>query len=594
MKPTIKSLLGDLFLLILVALTATILSFVFTVTEMTPDLLRLFLEERAIVFCNFLAIFLMALFFYFALGKTWLSAAVVYLLVTLMGVVQASKLHYRYENIKFADLATAKEGAKMVAQNFTPIAPPYVLPGLFLMVLAVALIFFFRPFRPAPKLRLAGALLALVLMAATKPMFFSETVYAAHRVRGFNEWVEVEDAKAHGMVYAFIYSAKDVLAEPPENYNEDAVKALWDQYADAPIEADQKINVVAIMLESYNDFSQFDLPFAQDPYESFHAVQKDSIHGKIVNNMFGGGTAFVERYFLNGSSYYGRYYKPFNSYVHYFKSQGYTTLALHPHDGGFYNRRNINPKLGFDKFYYMENYFNDFHDGDGYFPDDKLYDHLLTLNRKAAAPFFSFTVTMENHGPYDAASAEAVYIPRDYFSDDGNFNQMNNYLHGIKDSGDALKALVDRLDEEKTPTLLIAFGDHNPALGQETDGAYRDLGIDVDAGKLKSYLNRCRTPYIIHANPALKERCGRPFLGEGPDLSPQFLMNYAFRCLDWTGPKYMQIIQEKLPDVTVLNDQLIKKDGQYYPSGSDEFDAVQHFIRSLDYYNNGHFYYSEK
>lgn len=83
----------------------------------------------------------------------------------------------------------------------------------------------------------------------------------------------------------------------------------------------------------------------------------------------------------------------------------------------------------------------------------------------------------------------------------------------------------------------------------------------------------------------------KPFLGKGPDLSPQYLMNYAFRYLGWTGPKYMQIMEEKLPEVTVVNDQVIKNEGRYLFSKDEEFDAVQQFVKSLDYYNNKHFYY---
>ena len=591
MKPAFKDLLIDIILLFLLTTIALVLSFAFTVTDMTPDLLLLFFQEKTVVLYNFLPLFLMALFFYFALGKIRSSAAVLFLLVALMAVVQASKLHYRYENFKFADLATAREGAKMVANQFSPVLPPYFVPSVVLMVLIVAFLIWLKRPRLHLSYRATGAILVLVLMAATKPLLLSSEAYGAHRVRGFNEWVEVEDAKAHGLVYAFFYSAKDVLTEVPEGYDENAVEKIWKAHDDAPIPADQKINVVAVMLESFNDFSQFDLPFVRDPYESFHAIQNESIHGKIVNNMFGGGTAFVERYFLNGCSYYARYYKPFNSYVHYFKSQGYNTLAMHPHDGAFYNRRNVNPKLGFDRFYYMENYFKDFDDGKGYFRDRDLYDHLLAVNKKTPAPYFNFTVTMENHGPYDADSAEAIYIPREYFSSDANFNQINNYLHGIKDSGDALKALLARLNEDEAPTLFIAFGDHNPALGQETDGAYKDLGIDVGAGELSGYLNRCRTPYILWANRALKEKMQKPFIGVGPDLSPQYLMNYTFRYLGWTGPKYMQIMEEKLPEVTVVNDQVIKNEGRYLFSKDEEFDAVQQFVKSLDYYNNKHFYY---
>ncbi len=511
-----------------------------------------------------------------------------------MGVVQASKLHYRYENFKFSDLLLAREGAKMMANQFSPLMPPYFIPAVLLMLAIVVFLSFLRRRRLPPAYHILGAVPVLLLMAASKPLLLSETTYASHRAPYFNEWVEVEDAKGHGMIYAFIYSVRDVFIQPPNNYDEAAVEKIWKAYDDAPIPADQKINVVAVMLESFNDFSEFGLPFEKDPYESFHAIQKNSIHGKIVNNMFGGGTAYVERYFLNGCSYYARYYSPFNSYVHYFKSQGYTTLAMHPHDGAFYNRRNVNPKLGFDKFYYMENYFKDYDDGDGYFPDRKLYDHLLALNRKAAAPYFNFTVTMQNHGPYDPDAAESVYLPRNLFSSDANYNQINNYLHGIKDSGDALKYLLERLDEDESPTLLIVFGDHNPALGPETDGSYKDLGIDVGTDQLNGYLNRCRTPYIVWANSALKASTGKDFVGEGPDLSPQYLMNYAFHYLGWTGPRYMQIINSELPEVTVVNDQLIRNRGKNLHPDKEDFGTIHEFVRCLDYYNSKHFYYDEK
>lgn len=594
MKFSPKDMLIDLVLLFLVAGVALILSFTFTGSDASLGVLILYFLEPTILLCNFIPLFLLTLFFYFALGRTSRSAAAVFLIVALMGVVQASKLHYRYENFKFSDLLLAREGAKMMANQFSPLMPPYFIPAVLLMLAVVVFLSFLRRRRLPPVYGILGVVPVLLLMAASKPLLLSETTYASHRAPYFNEWVEVEDAKGHAMIYAFIYSARDVFIQPPDNYDEATVEKIWKAYDDAPIPADQKINVVAVMLESFNDFSDFGLPFEQDPYESFHAIQKNSIHGKIVNNMFGGGTAYVERYFLNGCSYYARYYNPFNSYVHYFKSQGYATLAMHPHDGAFYNRRNVNPKLGFDKFYYMENYFKDYDDGDGYFPDRKLYDHLLALNRKAAAPYFNFTVTMQNHGPYDPDGAESVYLPRNLFSSDANYNQINNYLHGIKDSGDALKYLLERLDEDKSPTLLIVFGDHNPALGQETDGSYKDLGIDVGTDQLNGYLNRCRTPYIVWANSALKASTGKDFVGEGPDLSPQYLMNYAFHYLGWTGPRYMQIINSELPEVTVVNDQLIRNRGKNLHPDKEDFGTIHEFVRCLDYYNSKHFYYDEK
>lgn len=91
-----------------------------------------------------------------ALGKIRSSAAL-FLLVALMGVVQASKLHYRYENFKFADLATAREGAKMVANQFSPVLPPYFVPSVVLMVLIVAFLIWLKRPRLHLSYRLAGA-----------------------------------------------------------------------------------------------------------------------------------------------------------------------------------------------------------------------------------------------------------------------------------------------------------------------------------------------------------------------------------------------------------------------------------------------------
>lgn len=157
MKPAFKDLLIDIILLFLVTTIALVLSFAFTVTDMTPDLLLLFFQEKTVVLYNFLPLFLIALFFYFALGKIRSSAAVLFLLVALMGVVQASKLHYRYENFKFADLATAREGAKMVANQFSPVLPPYFVPSVVLMVLIVAFLIWLKRPRLHLSYRLAGA-----------------------------------------------------------------------------------------------------------------------------------------------------------------------------------------------------------------------------------------------------------------------------------------------------------------------------------------------------------------------------------------------------------------------------------------------------
>ena len=71
-------------------------------------------------------------------------------------------------------------------------------------------------------------------------------------------------------------------------------------------------------------------------------------------------------------------------------------------------------------------------------------------------------------------------------------------------------------------------------------------------------------------------------------------MNYVFKQLGWKGPKYMQIIDNEMPKLKVFNDRFANYDKEYYYSDDKEFEEIQDFIKSLDYYNNDNFYYHQK
>ena len=111
----------------------------------------------------------------------------------------------------------------------------------------------------------------------------------------------------------------------------------------------------------------------------------------------------TERCFLTGYSTLGNFRGRTNAYPWYFREQGYTVEGLHPCYEWFYNRLNINENLGFENYYYVENYFGQFTDGtvamdDIFFPElIKAYE-LGTMGDK---PYFNFSVTYQGHGPYD-------------------------------------------------------------------------------------------------------------------------------------------------------------------------------------------------
>lgn len=575
------------------SLFTVFISFLFTNQEISRNLFFLYIKNKNVVALNFLPIFILNLVLYFASGRIFLTAIFNFVIFISMGLANISKLHYRYENIRFSDLKLFGEAMTMLKDDYSIILPRFF--GLIIISSLALIVFFFifRKYKMPKKFRLVGLLFSVVILFASKNILLSQKLYADNRVYGFNDFVEVEQEKARGMVYAFVHSLNEIITKKPDGYDEKSTREVWTYYDDLDIPSDKKINIIGIMLESYSDFSEYNIDFSKDPYKSFREIKENSIHGRLINNMFGGGTAFVERSFLLGSSYYSRYYRPVNSYVWYLKSQGYKTMSMHPHNGGFYNRRNVNPKLGFDDFLYMENYFKDYEKGGKHFTDENLREHIIKDYKKQTqngSPYFSFTVTMQNHGPYESLKSSEEYIPKENFSTEESYNIVNNYFTGIKSSGDSLKKLLDNVNDFESPTLVIVFGDHKPFLGQD-DVGYKDLGIDISADKKESYLNRCNTPYILWANESLKKSLNKDFVGEGPEISSQFLMNYAFKELGWTGPKYMQIIQKELPGLSVFNDNILKYEDVYYDSESEKFKEIQRFIKSIDYFSNKNFYY---
>ena len=593
MKNNLKNILIDLFLISLMSIFTVFISFLFTNQEISKNLFFLYIKNTSVVALNFLPIFILNLVLYFASGRIFLTAVFNFVIFISMGLANISKLHYRYENIRFSDLKLFGEAMTMLKDDYSIILPRFFGLIIISSLALIVFLFIFRKYKMPKKFRLVGLLFSIIILFASKNILLSQTLYADNRVYGFNDFVEVEQEKAHGMVYAFVHSLNEIITTKPDGYDEKSTREVWTSYDDLDIPNDEKINIIGIMLESYSDFSDYNIDFSKDPYKSFREIKESSIQGRLINNMFGGGTAFVERSFLLGSSYYSRYYRPVNSYVWYLKSQGYKTMAMHPHNGGFYNRRNVNPKLGFDDFLYMENYFKDYEKGGKHFTDENLREHIIKDYKKQTqdgSPYFSFTVTMQNHGPYESSKSSEEYIPKENFSTEESYNIVNNYFTGIKSSGDSLKKLLDDVNDFESPTLVIVFGDHKPFLGQDDIG-YKDLGIDISADKKESYLNRCSTPYILWANESLKKSLNKDFVGEGPEISSQFLMNYAFKELGWTGPKYMQIIQKELPGLSVFNDNILKYEDLYYDSESEKFKEIQRFIKSIDYFANKNFYY---
>lgn len=583
---------------ILAAAGIVLVSLLLALGPYSLELARGYLECPLILLLNLLPPVALIVLLYGLTGRAGASFLVTAGIVLGLSVGNYYKLTFRDDPLMFADLLLLKEAGNMAGKYHLFLDKKLVLT-LLCVALGWAFLHFFVRGRPARRGRLVWVLAGAAAWAAVLPLCRNDSVYnvrAAYYERLDSIWSSTQQYIAHGFIYPFIHSVNDAFETPPEGYDKNQAAAQLAQYEDAGIPEEEKVNIVAIMLEAYNDFTKFGVPeLATDVYKVWHDLEAEGYSGNLVTNIFAGGTVNTERCFLTGYSTLGNFRGMTNSYPWYFRSQGYTVEGMHPCYQWFYNRLNVNENLGFENYQYVENYFGQFTDG-GVAYDDVFFPKLLQAYEVGTAgdkPYFNFSVTYQGHGPYNDTTCWWGETG-DFVVDDGTYTEqqqyiLDNYFGSIANTNEHLKELTDYFRQDDEPVVLVLFGDHNPWMG-DGNSVYEAMGIDFDMSTQEGFLNYYSTRYIIWANDAAKEILGNDFQGEGPDLGPYFLMNEVFRLCGWDGPAYMQAIEEVSQQVPVVHTT-----GRYLENGvltdslSPEGETLVTEYKNLQYYWRNHF-----
>ena len=112
-------------------------------------------------------------------------------------------------------------------------------------------------------------------------------------------------------------------------------------------------------------------------------------------------------------------------------------------------------------------------------------------------------------------------------------------------SAGILPVHMDRLRAAEEPVVLVTFGDHLPWMG-DGNVFYDEMGMNVNASAEDGFYRRYTTRYLIWANDAAKAVIGHDVAGEGPAVSPCYLMDLVFDQLGWEGPGFMRAMDEMM------------------------------------------------
>jgi hypothetical protein len=144
-----------------------------------------------------------------------------------------------------------------------------------------------------------------------------------------------------------------------------------------------------------------------------------------------------------------------------------------------------------------------------------------------------------------------------------------------------MTALLDELRQSERPIAVVIYGDHKPWLGNNKE-VYADLGINLDMSTEDGFFNYLTTDYLIWINPAAEQVLGREIKGQGPTISPCYLMNVVFEQLGWEGTAFSKLndrYRQVMPVMSTTGHYVIE--GQYCSEIPEEWESLAEQLRKV-------------
>lgn len=396
------------------------------------------------------------------------------------------------------------------------------------------------------KVRLASAGVAIVIGAAI--FFCGEDLPQQWQNTG---------ALRNGFYMNLFAQIHQMNPKEPEAYDPDAVEALSSGYAafGAETESDEKPVIIAIMDESFSDFSALGSGFHMEETVTpfIDSLKENTLRGYVLTSVFGGTTANAEWEFLTGCSmaWMPSGSVPYQQYmdgeayslVKDLQQQGYRCLSMHPFRSDGWNRPAVYESFGFDHSYFLK----DFPHEDvvrSFISDREMFRKIIaTCNDLSKQDLFIFGITMQNHGAYDyeGRNYEGNTVSLEGYS--GDYPLAEQYLTLLRETDDGVKLLIEHFQSVKRPIVIVFFGDHYPRVEEELFEEIHGGSFDTLEEQMLLY----KIPFFIWANYDIPE-------GDLGVTSLNFLGNYVMETAGLTlSPyqKYLSDLKETIPAMNV-------------------------------------------
>jgi phosphoglycerol transferase MdoB-like AlkP superfamily enzyme len=449
----------------------------------------------------------------------------------------------------FRMLGQLRQGGGELLSGYLPHIALLIVVAIVAIALLVAWFRFEPPvLRKYPKRWRGGA--SVVLFAALITLIMGASFWRGvydPKLLGMQPWSPLATRQHDGLIGSLLlfhlqYGSQHRKADVPAAL---ALMAHYQPQIAAQIGAPgdtQKPDIVVILSESFFDPTIMKgYPPGTDLTPNLHRLEQYGTSGWLHVPTFGGGTIRTEFEVLTGLSlrYFPQVQFPYlqinqkviPGIVRLLAGDGYTTLAVHGNNPGFWNRTTAFKELGFDKFISIADFPPDDSINDGKYMSDKSFtDELLRQLPDTGPPRFVLGISIEAHGPYDQSygidekARDAIPVPAG-ITDAQAKMELQNYIYHMQHADQQLGRLVDTLAQRKRRTVILFFGDHLPALVP----AFQQAGFKDGGGFLTQTV-----PYILidtaHMNHPVKRNAaawelpGLVLAQAGTDNDPYFAL----------------------------------------------------------------------
>ncbi|MBO6046368.1 MAG: LTA synthase family protein [Erysipelotrichaceae bacterium] len=439
--------------------------------------------------------------------------------------------------------------------------------------------------------RLLPVVLSVCLVMFTyQKLFVSDHYSKLLKVKYFRPQ---ETFSMRGMYANFFKSVDDLFVKKPEGYSVDEVKKIAKQYAVPSKTTTEEVpNIIIVMSEAFTDFSTTDMKTNKDYAPFFHSLKEDTIKGNFYVSVFGGGTASTEFEVLtsnsmafvpNGITAYTSYiHSPMASITSTLAKQNYgRLLAMHPYLGNGYNRHNVYPLLGFEKYITIDDFKKTKKNMYGRHISDEADSQRIIKEYEDYVDekgddegFMMFNVTIQNHSPFtDEGLPDEIKIK----NVDG-IPEADQFVDQIKASDDALETLVSYFQSIDDPTMIVFFGDHQPKVEEKL---YESLNTTANVPEGYEDFWKNITQFMIWTNYDIEEQ-------EDVNISANYFSSLILETAGLKTTTYQHMTSEIRKKIPVITKRGYVGDDHKFYDLDDEASPYYDLIQQYNYveYNN--------